>query len=191
MRLPGRLTEWNDEKGYGFLTPPGGGDRVFVHIKAFVPGSRRPVKGDIVSYLPGHDAGGRPRAEGVRHAGRAASRPRVGLQRRRPTLGAVMLAGIAGAGIAGWVPLWLVATYLSLSAATVVMYWADKAAAGRGGRRTPENTLHLASLVGGWPGALIAQQHLRHKSVKRPFQVVFWITVALNLAGAWWLLDPL
>jgi uncharacterized membrane protein YsdA (DUF1294 family) len=50
-----------------------------------------------------------------------------------------------------------------------------------------ENSLHLVSLCGGWPGALIAQQQFRHKTVKRLFQAVFWIAVALNLAAAWWL----
>ncbi|MEZ5545489.1 MAG: DUF1294 domain-containing protein [Lysobacteraceae bacterium] len=66
------------------------------------------------------------------------------------------------------------------------MYALDKAAAGRDARRTSENSLHLADLLGGWPGALIAQQKFRHKTIKQPFQVVFWITVILNIAGAWW-----
>ncbi|MBN8225508.1 MAG: DUF1294 domain-containing protein [Xanthomonadales bacterium] len=69
------------------------------------------------------------------------------------------------------------------------MYALDKAAAGRDARRTPENSLHLADLLGGWPGALIAQRQFRHKTIKQPFQAVFWITAALNLAGAWWLLS--
>jgi len=30
MRIKGRLTAWNDEKGYGFITPSAGGKRVFV-----------------------------------------------------------------------------------------------------------------------------------------------------------------
>jgi uncharacterized membrane protein YsdA (DUF1294 family) len=62
-------------------------------------------------------------------------------------------------------------------------------AARRDARRTPENSLHLVALCGGWPGALIAQQQFRHKTVKQPFQTVFWITVILNLAAAWWLVS--
>jgi uncharacterized membrane protein YsdA (DUF1294 family) len=78
--------------------------------------------------------------------------------------------------IAGW--------YLFLSSATFAAYAADKAAAQRSDRRSdrriPERTLHILSLAGGWPGALAAQSMLRHKSRKRSFLVVFWLTVALN-----------
>jgi uncharacterized membrane protein YsdA (DUF1294 family) len=42
-------------------------------------------------------------------------------------------------------------------------------------------------LFGGWPGALIAQQQFRHKTVKASFQSVFWVTVFVNVAVAAWL----
>jgi len=41
--------------------------------------------------------------------------------------------------------------------------------------------LHLLSLAGGWPGALLAQQLLRHKSAKAEFRQVFWATVVINI----------
>src|SRR3546814_13499178 len=69
MRLAGRISDWNDDKGYGFVTPNGGGGRAFVHIKAFQPGSRRPVDGDLVSYAVTRDGGGRSHASEVRFAG--------------------------------------------------------------------------------------------------------------------------
>jgi len=47
--------------------------------------------------------------------------------------------------------------------------------------RIPEKTLHMLSLAGGWPGALFAQQTLRHKTIKQPFQRVFWCTVVANV----------
>src|SRR3546814_17831244 len=62
MRLAGRISAWNDDKGYGFATPSGGGDRAFVHIKAFQPGSRRRVDGDLISYEVTRDARGRRNA---------------------------------------------------------------------------------------------------------------------------------
>ena len=46
--------------------------------------------------------------------------------------------------------------------------------------RTPERTLHLLELLGGWPGGLIAQQVLRHKTRKLSYQVIFWSIVALH-----------
>ncbi|TFW13826.1 DUF1294 domain-containing protein [Duganella callida] len=63
-------------------------------------------------------------------------------------------------------------------------YALDKSAARRGARRTPERSLLLLGLVGGWPGGLLAQRWLRHKSVKPSFQLKFWLTVLLNLAAA-------
>src|SRR3546814_3234261 len=66
MRLAGRISDWNDDKGYGFVTPNGGGDRAFVHIKAFQSGSRRPVDGDLISYAVTRDGRGRSHAAEVR-----------------------------------------------------------------------------------------------------------------------------
>ena len=74
-----------------------------------------------------------------------------------------------------------------LSVAAYAMYWLDKSAARRGGRRIPENTLHLLALLGGWPGALMAQRRLRHKTIKQPFQAIFWCTVVVNVAALAWL----
>ena len=72
--------------------------------------------------------------------------------------------------------------YLGLSLAAFMAYAFDKSAAIAKRWRTPEQTLHLLSLAGGWPGALLAQQLLRHKTSKPDFVGVFWITVALNVA---------
>jgi len=47
---------------------------------------------------------------------------------------------------------------VGLSLLSYLMYWLDKEAAQSGAQRTPESTLHLVDLLGGWPGALVAQQ---------------------------------
>jgi uncharacterized membrane protein YsdA (DUF1294 family) len=80
--------------------------------------------------------------------------------------------------------------YSSMSAVGFLMYLADKSAAAHREWRTRENTLHLLALAGGWPGALLAQRILRHKSRKRSFQVTFWLTVVLNCSGMLWALSP-
>src|SRR3546814_13897047 len=67
------------------------------------------------------------------------------------------------------------------------MYWLDKEAAQGGAQRIPESTLHIVDLLGGWPGALIAQQQFRHKPVKRSFQFAFWCSVLANDAILGWL----
>ena len=82
---------------------------------------------------------------------------------------------------------WVLLFIAALSLLTFVVYYADKQAAFRSGRRTPENTLHLLAFLGGWPGAFLAQRIFRHKSRKAGFQVVFWITVIANVSVFVWL----
>src|SRR4051794_39666473 len=52
--------------------------------------------------------------------------------------------------------------YVAASVAAVVAYRVDKSAAQSGGWRVAESTLHMLALIGGWPGALIAQKVFHH-----------------------------
>lgn len=70
--------------------------------------------------------------------------------------------------------------YLVMSLLTFFLYWRDKRQARNDGWRTPEKILHGAELLGGWPGALLAQQSLRHKTRKLSYQTVFWVIVGLH-----------
>lgn len=74
------------------------------------------------------------------------------------------------AWIAGWGALASVITY--------ALYAWDKRSARREGNRIPENALHFWELIGGWPGAFLAQRALRHKCIKARYQFVFWLIVA-------------
>ena len=85
---------------------------------------------------------------------------------------------------------WLLTFFAALNLLTFALYYFDKRAAIRGTRRTPENTLHILSAFGGWPGAFLAQRIFRHKSGKTGFQVVFWITVIMNVSVTAWLWMP-
>ena len=103
-------------------------------------------------------------------------------------MGAIALFGVVAGAAMDWVPVVVSLVYGVMSFVSYLVYWWDKDAAGAQQDRVPENTLHLLDLLGGWPGALIAQQRYRHKTVKASFQVKFWVTVLLNLFGAAWLL---
>ena len=81
------------------------------------------------------------------------------------------------------VSLWFAAGYAGLSLVAFFAYAFDKSAARAGRWRVSEGTLHSLGLAGGWPGALQAQQLLRHKSNKPSFRSVFWATVSINTAG--------
>jgi uncharacterized membrane protein YsdA (DUF1294 family) len=99
----------------------------------------------------------------------------------------IVLAAIAALAARGIVPVVVPAIYLVASVATGIVYRIDKTAAQRGTWRTPETTLHALGLIGGWPGALIAQTLCHHKSRKPAFRFVFWVTVALNCGALLWL----
>jgi uncharacterized membrane protein YsdA (DUF1294 family) len=79
-----------------------------------------------------------------------------------------------------WLTAWLALAFLL----TFALYAGDKRRATRGESRTPETILHLCALLGGWPGAFLAQRLLRHKNAKIPFQLVFWSTVAAHQLAA-------
>jgi uncharacterized membrane protein YsdA (DUF1294 family)/cold shock CspA family protein len=195
MRYLGRITDWNDAQGFGFVTPNGGGDRAFVHVKAFERRGRRPAIGDLVSYAVERDARGRVNAAQLRFAGALPSkqsarsaRPHMWRSNAIPRKTLALLAFVV-LGLAVWrhvLPIVVCFVYVAVSTLTYMAYAWDKAAAERGAWRTTENTLHVLSLFGGWPGALLAQSRLRHKSSKAEFQAVFWITVLVNCGGLIW-----
>ncbi len=187
VRFAGRIIDWNDEKGFGFVVPSGGGERAFVHVSEFRRTSRRPVDGDLISYRTNKDTRGRLQAREIRHAGERIPERRQPSRVPRMAIGFVALVGVVGMAAIGTVPLLVACVYGVLSGLSYLMYWWDKSAAQQRGQRTPENSLHVVDLLGGWPGALIAQQQYRHKTIKQPFQSIFWITVLLNLIGAGWL----
>jgi uncharacterized membrane protein YsdA (DUF1294 family) len=78
--------------------------------------------------------------------------------------------------------IWLSTWYLTISLITFGVYGVDKRKAQLARWRIKENTLHLLELLGGWPGAFVAQRYFHHKSRKTSFQVVFWAIVTLHIA---------
>lgn len=90
----------------------------------------------------------------------------------------------------GYTPVALIVFILFASVVAYILYAIDKTAAMEGSWRVSENTLHMAALLFGWPGALIAQNRLRHKTKKKSFRAYFWLMVMLNLAGIAWIHTP-
>lgn len=98
------------------------------------------------------------------------------------------------------VTIWLIIMAVKivlLSVVTFFVYAWDKRQAKRSGWRVPESRLHLLSLLGGWPGAHLAQGWLHHKSSKGRFQRIYYWTIAghFNIDGGitflvWYLSQP-
>jgi uncharacterized membrane protein YsdA (DUF1294 family)/cold shock CspA family protein len=190
-RYQGRITTWKDAEGFGFITPNGGGPAVFVHIKSFTDRGTRPAGNEIVTYHLSTNEKGQPRAENVAFVRRPAPReaaPRSGKGSLIAAGGFLVLVGVFV--LIGKLPALILGLYLGISAIVFITYWLDKSAARNNQRRTPEIRLHVLALAGGWPGALLAQKILRHKSKKESFQAAFKFTVAVNCGVLGWLLLP-
>jgi uncharacterized membrane protein YsdA (DUF1294 family)/cold shock CspA family protein len=188
QRLHGSVSTWNDERGFGFVKSEDGTRSTFVHISAFPKDGPRPAVGDRISYLVETTRAGKTKATGVKfiRGSRTAvlSRPpRTG--RQRLVVDYVILAAFAAiltvTAVQWPVPAWVWVAYAGVSAITFVAYALDKRAAADGRWRTSESVLLSLGLLGGWPGALLAQQWLRHKTRKASFRAAFWGTVAMNV----------
>jgi len=178
-RRVGMITQWFDEKGYGWVES--GGKRYFAHIKEFEPGQRRPKSGEEVRFIPGIDLGWRPYAKGLTlvKAGKVPS--------GTGALVLFCLLLVLPLLALFWLPLpwWMGAGgMLIVSAITYAMYAHDKKQAVSQGWRISESSLHLGELLGGWPGAFIAQWRLRHKCSKPGYQFVYRTIVLLYQIAA-------
>lgn len=191
--MRGRIVDWKDDRGFGFIEPDSGGTRIFFHLSQTY-GTARPSVGTEVMYEICKGPDGRLRATGVAPVGvgpvRRRSEPKALRNRNRVSqrqwLWAVpptALSVIAGLVWLGKVPWWILWVYLGMSLWTFGLYWGDKFAAKKGRWRTPETTLHACALFGGWPGAILAQKLYTHKTSKASFQAVFWTTVVVNIVG--------
>lgn len=182
----GVIDSWDDAKGFGFIQIPEQKQQVFLHISAFVNQSPRPHSGMRVQFNLAKDKQGKWRAEKARllSGGSVKSGQKISSKHSRFSI-AMALGFIASLSISyslQHIPLWLLIYFLSASLVTFIAYGWDKRAAQKQGRRVSEFKLHLLSLAGGWPGALLAQQRLRHKSAKGRFKIVLWLTVGLNMS---------
>jgi len=188
-RIDGTLVSWKDSRGFGFIAPANGGADVFVHISEFIDASRRPLLGEAFTFETGATPEGKIRARRVLALG-------ANLDDTPPPVKRALNLGLAGyLAVAAFVvlfaliaterdlPVWVIALYVGTSILAFLVYADDKSAAATGRWRTPEGSLLALGLVGGWPGAIIAQRMLRHKTRKMRFQLAFWGTVALNITA--------
>ncbi|WP_445114658.1 DUF1294 domain-containing protein [Acinetobacter sp. WZC-1] len=203
MRDQGRLIEWFDDKGYGFIQPNDTTKgRVFLHIQDFSRPGPRPIVGCALEYAVQVDGAGRYRAIQVSYLKasqtRNASSPpaksvssHVGKMQPIQVLAVIYIIALGvltATGLLNGIVL------LFISVINVMTYWfyaQDKEAAQQGRRRVPEQTLHLLSFLGGWPAAWLAQQRLRHKTHKQPFRKMYMCSIFFNILLLLWLISPL
>ena len=191
MRYQGKITTWKDTQGFGFITPNGGGKDAFIHVKSIANSRKRPIGNEFVSYQVSTDAKGRLNATEVNYVDDFKEKSvTIGKSAYPVHFTLIYLTLICLAVFLETLPLFVMVIYSINSLLTFILYWSDKRAAENGTQRTPENTLQLLSLVGGWPGGLFAQRIFRHKSTKKSFLFVYWLTVFFNIAVLFVMISP-
>lgn len=211
-RKQGTVVRWDDARGFGFIRSATSISDVFFHVRDFRGAhTDGPRLGLAVTFEEIHVGGKGPRGMSVQPAGFARELPNSRSVNTRPVQSHRQPAASAQAGSGaffalplmlgyaialGWgvwmryLPWWVLPALLLVSLLTFFAYWQDKYAAGKNQWRISESSLHFWSLAGGWPGAWMAQQVLRHKSRKQSFRETFWGTVVLHCAALggwlWW-----
>jgi len=179
--VEGILRDWDDVRGFGWIEH--GNRRVFAHIRDFKRGIGRPRDGMNLVCEIGSDPQGRPCATRIRITNTPVLKTPSALPDHLlplPLLALPFAALWLATGKAWLGPLWM----LLLSTICWNLYKLDKSAARGDHPRIPEDSLHFIEATGGWPGAILAQIHLRHKSRKKAYQRSFWLIVAAWQVGA-------
>lgn len=205
MRDQGRLVEWFDDQGYGFIQPfDGSKARVFIHIKDFARQGPRPIVGCGLDYQVAVDAKGRFRAnqviylkasEAQTHSQRIRQQPKQqqAAKAKLQPMQILISVYIISLGVLAALNLLPSLVLLLIVIMNLICYWCyaqDKEAAQLGQRRIAEQSLHILSFLGGWPAAWLAQEKLRHKTQKQPFQKIYKLTIVFNILLLAWLISP-
>lgn len=183
----GVVSNWHESKGFGFIVSDGVEKDIFFHINDFSKKHKMPVNGLKVNYVFATDNNSRTYAKNVLpkngHVKTTVARTQL---RFSLFLTFIFYALLIILVYLKSLPVVVLYVYLGMSFLLFLLYAKDKSAAKKGKWRTPESTLHLFSILGGWPGGTLAQSFLRHKSKKLSFRIYFWLTVILNCAGLAW-----
>jgi len=172
----GKIVDWDPAKGRGLVDT--GDKRLVLYAHDLVDRSKAPAIGDEIIFQSDEDQRGGAAVRNARfvtHGGRITGGHLLFLTVLlvAPVLALFRITAPGMAAIAA-------GSALLLSLVTCLVYASDKRRARAGTTRIKESTLHLCALLGGWPGAFLAQRWLRHKTAKVGFQLVFWLIVTAH-----------
>lgn len=181
MAISGVVSEWNDQKGYGFISVNDEPIRIVFHIGDLSGHSVRPKVQEKVTFTLAKDGRGNLRATDV----------------HRPITFGFSFAlviwfittFVASLYLLNY-PTFMISYLLLISGTTYSLYALDKVVSNHSRWQIPESLFHLASVLGGWPGAVFAQSLLRHKPISPSFNACFWLSVFLSLTLYTWSLTP-
>jgi uncharacterized membrane protein YsdA (DUF1294 family)/cold shock CspA family protein len=171
----GTVISWKTEQGYGFVKNPAGGPDLFLHIND-IQGKLVPSPGDRVRFKLRQDGQGKLsvyRAQVIRFSALTTMDWSVtALVVVAPFVFSLFTVSRSA------IPLIL---YSSMSVLCFFMIRDDKCRAEQGRWRIPDDSIHLAQLLWGWPGSLLAQKIYFHKARKKSFQGTLHFFVFIHL----------
>jgi uncharacterized membrane protein YsdA (DUF1294 family)/cold shock CspA family protein len=173
--MKGRVIDWNDDKGFGFLRTAELPNDVFFHIKDVKDKRHDIAVGRKADFEVTKGRDGKSRAIKVR-----LQAPALSWVFSVPVIATILAPFIGAALVFNRYP-YLLLIALLVSVITFYLFRWDKRQAQINGRRVAEFQLHLWELMGGWPGSLLAQRLYRHKIRKRSYQVKYWLMVSLHV----------
>mgnify|MGYP001458576186 CR=1 FL=1 len=191
-RYQGRLTEWHDGKGYGFIQgiTDARHKAVFLHIKNFKQQGPRPIVGCVVEYELGLDKKSRPHAINVCYvkANQVQQPQPITIKMTKALAWHPMYIVM----VIYWVSLFVLSAFAMLPSLSLMVimlvnaytYWAyykDKQAAIQQDNRISEQHLLLMCALGGWTAAWFAGQNFRHKTQKQPFKHYYYLSILANI----------
>ncbi|WP_321492963.1 cold shock and DUF1294 domain-containing protein [uncultured Desulfobacter sp.] len=187
----GTISDWNEEKGFGFIKPFNEKHQLFFHISDYSRNHKRPILDLGVTYRLSTDRTGRTCAINVTPV----KNHRNNGKHRGQRLFSLLLVAVFGALLfvlhkEKLIQPVILYIYPFMSFIAFAVYAKDKYAARNKKWRISESTLHILSLFGGWPGAKLAQSFLRHKSQKISFKIAYWVIVCINCTVLYWLTTP-
>ncbi|PMJ97612.1 DUF1294 domain-containing protein [Vibrio sp. 10N.261.55.A7] len=181
MSIVGKIEQWDERKGYGFISVDRQAPRILFHLSDLSGYSQKPRLNERVHFTLAKDAHGSFVAKHI-------ERPMVfGF----PIAVMVWFVTILASSV--WLieyPAVSLLYYALVSTVTYVFYLYDSSAMVDGQTRVPELLLHLLAIMGGWIGATIAQGTLRREPSSFSYQWGFWISVAINISVYAWTFTP-
>lgn len=182
--LTGEILSWKDEKGFGFIRLDDGYANLFFHISSYPYHHRRPQVGQRI-YCIAHEYKGRYSAKRVVDADDCSyieGDDIVDKDNLPPHIAEASIFTLLSTFFylsLGYLSPPLALASFVISLLTFTLYKLDKRAALKNKQRIPEASLHIATLLGGWPGALIARALMRHKTKKLRFVIFFWLSIVI------------
>ncbi|MGC9327939.1 MAG: DUF1294 domain-containing protein [Candidatus Hinthialibacter sp.] len=172
--MKGYIVKFDRAKGYGFIRAEGMSQDVFVHISQIQNRSQL-TPGQSVSFEIEETSRGLAAVQVI------PGRKRISPYKLYGAIAAVLIAGLTVvlilSGFHG-----VVAYLISINLITFFVYGFDKLISNSALLRVPERILHGLAFAGGSPAAMIAQKLFHHKTVKKSFQIVYWIIVLFQIA---------